>query len=603
MKRIIAIAAVLALALSMFTYLPVSAATASPLAGKSHVHDGIEFQEWSEASRLPDTAGNYCLTVDVPVSSRWMVPEGEVNLCLNGHSIIGDKDLFVAVHVDYNSVLKIYDCSEGEVGTIRAKYTIENWYGTVIVNSGNIEGSSYGIHNTRGGTVTVNGGTVFGNSYGIYNHDDQYMESGCKVTVNGGSITGNAFGIYNHNDRDKSVYSGVEVTVNGGVIDGMTNGIRNQYGTVTVNGGTITAFDYGVYNMGIFSLSGNADISAFGSDIFLFRKYITITGKLENEKPYVVSILDFPEEGDGMFTNTESANFQYNDPKRFTASDELLEQGYTVIKTNGQLRIGIAPDEYTITYNPGEGIDGESFTDIKTKGTDLKLSDKIYTRMGYEQIGWATSDGGEKVYDLGGIYADDSDLTLYPAWKANTYKIIYHDGDDVTEGSYAYDEGLVLPVPTKIGYCFIGWYEDEDFSGETVTEIGKTEMGDREFWAKWVDHEHKWNEDVWAHDTEAHWHECTADGCDILENSQKDGYGEHQFGEDEICSVCGARPYLPGDLNGDGFIDSIDSVLLLRYLVGIKDPGIIEEAADFNQDGEVDTLDSVLLLRYLVGID
>ena len=40
------------------------------------------------------------------------------------------------------------------------------------------------------------------------------------------------------------------------------------------------------------------------------------------------------------------------------------------------------------------------------------------------------------------------------------------------------------------------------------------------------DHVHQWSTE-WSYDTTAHWHECTAPGCPIMDNSQKDGYGEH----------------------------------------------------------------------------
>lgn len=39
-------------------------------------------------------------------------------------------------------------------------------------------------------------------------------------------------------------------------------------------------------------------------------------------------------------------------------------------------------------------------------------------------------------------------------------------------------------------------------------------------------HAHKWSED-WSGDENHHWHECTAEDCDVTENSLKDGYGEH----------------------------------------------------------------------------
>ena len=38
---------------------------------------------------------------------------------------------------------------------------------------------------------------------------------------------------------------------------------------------------------------------------------------------------------------------------------------------------------------------------------------------------------------------------------------------------------------TKIGYTFVGWYENEDFSGSAVAVIGADETGNKTFLAKW----------------------------------------------------------------------------------------------------------------------
>ena len=38
---------------------------------------------------------------------------------------------------------------------------------------------------------------------------------------------------------------------------------------------------------------------------------------------------------------------------------------------------------------------------------------------------------------------------------------------------------------TKIGYTFVGWYENEDFSGSAVAVIGNDETGNKTFFAKW----------------------------------------------------------------------------------------------------------------------
>ena len=59
-----------------------------------------------------------------------------------------------------------------------------------------------------------------------------------------------------------------------------------------------------------------------------------------------------------------------------------------------------------------------------------------------------------------------------------------------------------------------------------------------------------------------------------------------------------------GDIDGDGVIDTLDSVKALRHYVGsscLDGPYI--KAADVNNDGEVDTLDSLKILRNYLGTE
>ena len=49
-------------------------------------------------------------------------------------------------------------------------------------------------------------------------------------------------------------------------------------------------------------------------------------------------------------------------------------------------------------------------------------------------------------------------------------------------------------------------------------------------------HAHVWSTD-WANNDTHHWHNCTADGCDVTDNAQKDGYAAHDFTNGNC--VCG----------------------------------------------------------------
>ncbi len=60
--------------------------------------------------------------------------------------------------------------------------------------------------------------------------------------------------------------------------------------------------------------------------------------------------------------------------------------------------------------------------------------------------------------------------------------------------------------------------------------------------------------------------------------------------------------YTPGDINGDGVLNSKDTTRLMRYLAG-WDVEINEAALDVNGDGVVNTKDTTRLMRYLAGWD
>ncbi|TYQ14546.1 UNVERIFIED_CONTAM: dockerin type I repeat protein [Acetivibrio alkalicellulosi] len=58
-----------------------------------------------------------------------------------------------------------------------------------------------------------------------------------------------------------------------------------------------------------------------------------------------------------------------------------------------------------------------------------------------------------------------------------------------------------------------------------------------------------------------------------------------------------------GDLNGDGIVNSIDAVLMRRYILGIAtNIDINTENADINGDGKINSIDYVLLKRYILEI-
>ena len=73
---------------------------------------------------------------------------------------------------------------------------------------------------------------------------------------------------------------------------------------------------------------------------------------------------------------------------------------------------------------------------------------------------------------------------------AQVCTVTYHmDGGSIQDQSnyesYRVGVGLTLPIPTKEGFVFGGWYPTPDFSGEAVTAIGSDAAGDKTYHAKW----------------------------------------------------------------------------------------------------------------------
>ena len=120
---------------------------------------------------------------------------------------------------------------------------------------------------------------------------------------------------------------------------------------------------------------------------------------------------------------------------------------------------------YTISYNKGsgDGISGSHVNMRKLKGVNHHLPYEVFTRTGYRQTGWTTSDGGAQTHELGGYYTDDADQTFYPVWTAITYTITLDNyggegGSSSVTATYGQSAGFGITNPTRDGYTFGGWY-------------------------------------------------------------------------------------------------------------------------------------------------
>ena len=270
-----------------------------------HNHDTAG-TEWKTADSLPNSAGSYYLTQSV--SGDWTVPEGEVNLCLNGQTINGK------ITVGSGATLTLTDCTgTGKLQGSRSGSGVSinggtfNLYGGTI--TGFVNGVEIGSHNDiqtgssftmYGGTITSNeagrsagggvfligttnsnvtapsftmhGGTISNNTAGASDGGGGgvYVGEKCSFTMDGGTITGNTAtagnggGIYIHFNAGNVSISNATITGNKASATGNTSyghggGIYSERGVtvenVTITGNNSTFEGGGIYGKGAITLT------------------------------------------------------------------------------------------------------------------------------------------------------------------------------------------------------------------------------------------------------------------------------------------------------------------------------------------------------------
>lgn len=152
------------------------------------------------------------------------------------------------------------------------------------------------------------------------------------------------------------------------------------------------------------------------------------------------------------------------------------------------------------THTGGNAITGSHVNDTKTCGTNMTLPGVVFTTTGYTQDGWATSDGGSKVYDLSATnYAKEGDATLYPHWTANKYTVTWsvNGSTYTTTENVTYNTTTSTPAnPSVPGECtgstFMGWTENSSWAsdsapGDLFNGTTPTITGNKTFYAVFAD--------------------------------------------------------------------------------------------------------------------
>ena len=276
------------------------------------------------------------------------------------------------------------------------------------------------------------------------------------------------------------------VTADGKNTVGSLNGIAESYSTLCVLGngsltlnGNLSVFRYTQYGGG--SVTMTDGLTAY--NLTIDSGSLTVTDDTQALTLHSFIYAFYPGDGMRLFTGSsaqdaaETALPEFSPEvqelyERYLAGDALTQEEHDVLNEasnkkqadmlallSGKTYVRIT-NAWDVIYQPGTDGSGDAVTDIKFYNDILTLRGALFTRTGHTQVGWATVDGGEKVYAFGGSYSTDAALTLYPVWQTDAYTITFDadGGSEVAPITQDYGTTITAPeAPTKSGYTFMGW--------------------------------------------------------------------------------------------------------------------------------------------------
>ena len=170
-----------------------------------------------------------------------------------------------------------------------------------------------------------------------------------------------------------------------------------------------------------------------------------------------------------------------------TARPYLVREGIVYYDKNGE---ATNYGQARVILDVNDTMPAVNLFDIASFGDDYNA---LYVKPGYVLDGWATTAGGEKVYDFGDEYAAAEGIVLYPHYTLVTYTITYENWPAVNEGvtndnptTYTVEDGdIVLVAPNREGYEFVGWVIGDEDPVEDYTIISGT-TGDITLTIEWL---------------------------------------------------------------------------------------------------------------------
>ncbi|MBE5814159.1 MAG: hypothetical protein E7320_02990 [Clostridiales bacterium] len=200
----------------------------------------------------------------------------------------------------------------------------------------------------------------------------------------------------------------------------------------------------------------------------------TYTGKIKTKNETVYFVTD---SGTKNLEDTTTAAYWYVDYYRFTGNNGVTIQsaqqtfnstGSSASTPSGSFSTSI---KYTVSYDANGGNCGQSVGYATSVSENVSLPTP--KRSGYIFNGWYTAAaGGNRVGGAEEKYKPETDITLYAQWGRPSTVTYNANGGSCSTATEKYTgNALTLPVASREGYWFVGWY-DAASDGNKIGEAG-----------------------------------------------------------------------------------------------------------------------------------
>ena len=200
----------------------------------------------------------------------------------------------------------------------------------------------------------------------------------------------------------------------------------------------------------------------------------------DGDVEYVINVTDSDEaELDALYATIRADQASVNAPA--LTVNETLDHAAASVAYAPNVVGGVTVNwtaTVTLKADTGYELDADALTAV--------LAD---TANGDE--GTLTQDGDNVTLTVTGLTKDNILVITGADAAAKAYNITYYvDGterDALTPATYVYGEGATLPIPSYKGHTFDGWYTNEECTGDKVTAITATDIGDKTLYGRFVE--------------------------------------------------------------------------------------------------------------------